>query len=756
VDEILRAALSNAAWSIVLAIIAAAGARIWGRRPAVAHSLWLLVLLKLITPPMTTVPFPTLDDRLEAPRATVAPLPANRPELGRDDVTIRPPEPIEPPPKSEAPPRRATRRGTALPQAEALAANRDVAAWPWWAVVVTIWLAGAAAFWSVIWLATVRFRRLIASGKPAPEGMAARLDALAERMGLRGIPEARLVPARVPPMLWVPLFGRPRLMLPEGLWDRLDPIQQAAILAHELTHLERRDHWVRRLEAVSLGLYWWDPAAWWACRRLEQAEEECCDARVVSLLPASAGAYAEAIVATAVYLSGAIRPMPMGASGVGRLDPIKRRLHMILSDTRPAPSASRTARAIVLVAILSLPLLPAAASGRPPVGPSRGMEPQAAPQRPPGGNGKAERGAQATPAPADGKTRFKATRPVRREVSDYAYFTGRVEAAMTVSVRPRVSGMIVDVGIHPGQAVKRGDVLFQIDSRPYKAELDKAAAEVRVALARLEAKRAESLRASNTPERESRVLAMQLRNESKIAEASVEAAEKAREIARLNLEFTWLKSPIDGMIVGPVTPSGNIAVADNTTLATIVSTSPIYVYYDVPENLVLKLNRRRIEGKLEPGKGLPVEVGLQDERDFPRRGTVDSLNGAMDPRSGVAHWRARVTDPDDLLMPGLTARVRMPMGDPHPALLIPADSTWMDQGATYVTVVSDDGLLERRTVTPRADLGEMREVTDGLKGDEWVVEFRKDVLEALRSGTKVDVERIAPPDGASSGSPHPR
>src|SRR5262249_43606919 len=143
---------------------------------------------------------------------------------------------------------------------------------------------------------------------------------------------AIMLPALVPPMVWVPLAGRSHLVLPEDLWTSLEPAQQDAVLAHELAHLRRRDHWVRRLEALVCGLYWWYPVAWWARREIERAEEECCDHWVLWALPAAAAAYAETLVATAVFLAGERRLLPIGASGVGRLHPLKGRLEMILSE----------------------------------------------------------------------------------------------------------------------------------------------------------------------------------------------------------------------------------------------------------------------------------------------------------------------------------------------------------------------------------------------------------------------------------------
>jgi RND family efflux transporter MFP subunit len=488
---------------------------------------------------------------------------------------------------------------------------------------------------------------------------------------------------------------------------------------------------------------------------------------VVGLLPSAMGAYADALVATAVSLSGARRLMPIGASGAGRLEPIKRRLQMMLSNEDNSGGARKTPRALVVLGMVSLPLLPASASGFQPQAPARDRAAPAQPAERPspaaGGNARkpvddpAPTAARSheKPSPDGPRIRVKASQPLQREVTDCENLTGLFDSVMTVSVRPRVSGILVTANCLPGQKVALGDLLFQIDPRPYKAELERAQAEVRVAQARLEAKKAEALAARPPVEKEDRAKAVQLRGETKAAEASVQAAEKALELANLNLEFTWLRSPIDGNVIGPTLVAGNVAVADTTTLATIVSTDPMYVYFDVPQDIVLKLNRLRIEGKIKvgPGKGLAIRVGLHDENDFPRTGTLDSVNGSVDPGTGTARRRARVANRDGLILPGMFARVRLPIGEPHQALLVPAEAVWSATGEKYVNVVSEGGVLKKRVVTLRGQYDGMREIERGLKANEWVVVrfVQPKVVRTLPYGTKVDVEKVPMPEGAASG-----
>ena len=236
--------------------------------------------------------------------------------------------------------------------------------WPWRQVVVAVWLLGMAVWWVVVGLSSYRFHRFLRSSRPAPDELCERLAQVASRLGLKRVPTVSIVSARVPPMVWAGFAGAPRLVLPEELWSRFDSVQRDAVMAHELAHLKRCDHWVRRLEAVVLGLYWWDPIAWWARRELERAEEACCDAWVVWALPKAAAAYVEALVTTAVFLSGLRPSLPVGASGAGRVVPLTRRLNMILSDLSTSSLARNVPRAALVVGVLALPFLPSLVAGR--------------------------------------------------------------------------------------------------------------------------------------------------------------------------------------------------------------------------------------------------------------------------------------------------------------------------------------------------------------------------------------------------------
>jgi beta-lactamase regulating signal transducer with metallopeptidase domain len=345
--SLLYLALSNAVLATLLAALVAVVTR-FCRRPSVRHALWLLVLLKLITPPLVplSVAWPRSDET--EPRAEV--------------ISPSEPEPTEPSPslpESTLPIGAATVRERPS-QAEPPLPLPDGRRSAFLPTLSVIWLGGAVAWWIVAALRLRKFRRLLRQALEADTGVQVQGRRIAATLGLRHCPPILFVSAPLSPMLWALGFS-PRLLMPVELWQKLASEQQDTLLAHELAHLRRGDHWVRRLELLVLGLFWWHPVVWWARRRLQEAEEECCDALVVALLPDAAPAYASALVETVAFLSQTRPAALVGASGAGQVPLLKRRLTMILTESS-FRKPSRIGFWIVLgMGVLLLPLAPQAA-----------------------------------------------------------------------------------------------------------------------------------------------------------------------------------------------------------------------------------------------------------------------------------------------------------------------------------------------------------------------------------------------------------
>jgi beta-lactamase regulating signal transducer with metallopeptidase domain len=231
-------------------------------------------------------------------------------------------------------------------------------------LLLALWLAGTLACWSMAALRLGRLSRLLRTVPPVTAELAQRIDRLSAQLGLKQRPRAYLVPGVMPPMLLV--LGRSsQLLLPATLWERLDSTQRDTLLLHELAHLRRADHRVRWLELVVLGLYWWHPVAWWACRALRDAEEACCDAWVLWAAPEAGPAYAATLVETVAYLSGAPAALPAGASGAGPVRLIKRRLTMILRGSTPRRLSRPALAGMLLLGLVLLPLVPTLAQPAP-------------------------------------------------------------------------------------------------------------------------------------------------------------------------------------------------------------------------------------------------------------------------------------------------------------------------------------------------------------------------------------------------------
>jgi beta-lactamase regulating signal transducer with metallopeptidase domain len=376
-DNLLHLGLSNAVTAGVLALLVAASCFFLHRRPALIHGLWLLVLLKLLTPPLVRLPAPWTAD---GPDVVLAPAAADGPTATDDDpsaVVVLPlPEGVDaeavvvphdfgaPQPEVEVVANAAAEERRPEIAALVPATPPVPTSWNWIGVAVAVWAAGSLAWFLLAAVRVLRFRRLLRFAVEAPAEVRQRAARLARKLGLARCPEVLLVPGRLSPMLFA-AGGAPQLLVPAGLLGQVCDLQLDTLLLHELAHLRRRDHWVRGLEFLAMGLYWWNPVVWWARHELREAEEQCCDAWVVSVLSGSRRAYAEALVEALDFLSQAPPAAPLLASGIGHVSDLKRRLTMILSGTTPRALTWRGVLTVLGVGVL-LPLLPAWVRAQPP------------------------------------------------------------------------------------------------------------------------------------------------------------------------------------------------------------------------------------------------------------------------------------------------------------------------------------------------------------------------------------------------------
>ena len=316
--------------------------------------------------------------------------------------------------------------------------------------------------------------------------------------------------------------------------------------------------------------------------------------------------------------------------------------------------------------------------------------------------------------------------PVIKEVTDYEDFPGRIEAKYAVEVRARVTGFLEKVHFREGTEVKKGDLLFEIDARPYVAELARAEGAITQGegrLKRLEAdhRRAMDLSGKGAIAREDFDKVVGDRTE---ALGTLEVSRAARDLAKLNVEFTKVRASQDGRISRRFIDPGNMVKADETALTTIVSLDPIYAYFDFDERSTLKAQRLLREGKVkwDPDHPLPLFLGLADEEgQYPRRGEIDFADNRVDPDTGTWRLRATFQNPDGALYPGLYVRVRVPIGQPYKARLVSEQALGTDQGQKFIYVVDKAGKVDKRRVKVGRIHDGLRAITDGLKPGEQVI-----------------------------------
>jgi multidrug efflux system membrane fusion protein len=365
------------------------------------------------------------------------------------------------------------------------------------------------------------------------------------------------------------------------------------------------------------------------------------------------------------------------------------------------------------------------------------------------------------------------SQPVEKEVTDYVDYTGRTDAVQSLSVRARVTGYLTQMPYKEGTEVKKGDVLFEIDPRPYQAQFDQAQGQVNLNQAQL--KLAKSNYQRDLSLAPNNVSPQQLdydRAAVEEAEARIKAAQSTLEVYRLNLEFCKVTSPIDGMVSRYYYTLGNLVNQDSTLLTTVVSLDPMYAYFDMDERTLLRVRRGLAQGKIEAVKersDIPVLMGLEGDEGFPYPpGHLDFVNNAVNPSTATIAVRGVFANPPlgssrrRLLSPGMFVRIRLPIGVPHKALLVADRAIGSDQGKKFVYVVDADNTVQYRGVTTGApqDNG-LRIIEDGLKPTDWVVTGG---LQQVRARMEIQPDRrpmptfdtgTAPPSPARKPQPPP-
>jgi len=346
---------------------------------------------------------------------------------------------------------------------------------------------------------------------------------------------------------------------------------------------------------------------------------------------------------------------------------------------------------------------------------------------------------EAHAGPADARAQVTVAQVTQATVTEFSEHTGHTESPSTVDVRARASGYLTRAAFHEGDLVKKGELLFEVDPKPYRASLNRARAElvsarVDVELARKNAARGEQLFQANViseQEWDTRSATFhQLEARTQVASAAVDSAE-------LDLEYAYVRSPIAGRIGRfLVTPGNLVGPTLPTPLTTVVSVDPLYVYVDVDETRALRLGRT---------PGAVARVGFSGEDGFPHEATLDFVDNRVDPQTGTLKVRAVLKNPDGRWVHGLFARVQLPEDSSHEALLIADLAVATDQDRRFVWVVGADGKVEHRTLKLGPLNGGLRVVREGLTTADRIVVRG---LQRVRPGVAVAAREISMRDAA--------
>ena len=351
---------------------------------------------------------------------------------------------------------------------------------------------------------------------------------------------------------------------------------------------------------------------------------------------------------------------------------------------------------------------------------------------------------------------------LKRPITEWDEFTGRIEAVESVELRPRVTGYLKAIRYAQGGTVKAGDVLFEIDDREYRAAYARAEADVQRAQSRVDLARRELERGNRMVER--KLMAqdqVDMRGaELRQAQADLAAARAAADAARIDLEFCLVRSPIDGRAGKAEVTVGNLVtdgMPEATLLTTVVSIDPVYVSFEGDEQVYLKYQSMARRGERPSSRDArnPVRVGLANEDGYPHQGTMEFVDNQLDPSTGTIRARAVIENDDGYLTPGLFARIQLLGSGTREAVLINDRAIMTDQDRKFVWVIGPGNAALRRDVVPGPEVEGLRVIDQGLAGGESVIV--NGVQKVFFPGMPVapQVVPMDQPEGAPAPAPAP-
>ena len=333
---------------------------------------------------------------------------------------------------------------------------------------------------------------------------------------------------------------------------------------------------------------------------------------------------------------------------------------------------------------------------------------------------------------------------VHETVTEWKEFSGRLAAPETVELRPRVSGHIEKVFFKDGEIVEQGSLLLQIDAEPFKARVQQLEAELenaqsRLTLATTELQRAKRLIEKNAISRES--LDTRLA-EHRQASAQTKSAQSSLKLASLDLAYTRIKAPISGRVSNAYQTQGNFVTAGQSVLTEIVSTDKLYAYFDADERSYLAYRKAEQQGLVPNNRSgdAPVFMALSGESDYGYEGEIDFIDNKVNESTGTIKMRAVFENKQNLLLPGLFARLRVVGSESYPAILIQDKAIGTDLDKKFVLVLAEDNTVQYRAVTPGKKIGGLRVITSGLEPSDQIV---VNGLQRVRPGSSVQVESVS-------------